>query len=156
MRPAEFKTIRENLGLTSAWVADQAGVSMRKVKYAEAGAEGRTRISDDLVAFIERLESEADAWIRDMAEKLEGLPAVALVRFADDQELWRFCPEMEPLPAVAYAARLYRLRQLLLANGQRVTIDYLDQAEFQAWLGDRRNSRAARQEWLAEKQVTKG
>lgn len=151
MRPAEFKTIRENLGLTSAWVANQAGVSMRKVKYAEAGAEGRTRISDDLVAFIERLESEASAWTRSIAEKLSGLPEVVLVRFADDQELWRFCPQLEPLPAVAYAARLYRLRQLLLANGQRVSIDYADPTEFQAWLGGRRNSSAARQEWLAEK-----
>lgn len=156
MRPAEFKTIRENLGLTSAWVAEQAGVSMRKVKYAEAGADGRSRVSSDLVAFMERLEGEAEAWTRAMAKELAGLPTVALVRFADDQELWRFCPNLEPLPATAYAARLYRLRQLLLANGQRVTIDYLDTSEFHAWLGDRRNSSAARQEWLSEKQVKKG
>lgn len=151
MKPAEFKTIRENLGLTAAWVADQAVVSMRKVKYAESGAEGRVRVSDDLMAFILRQDREAADWAAAMATRLSGQPEVALVRFADDEELWRFCPELQPLPAMAYAARLYRVRQLLLARGQRVSIDYLDREEFQAWLGGRRNSSATRQEWFLER-----
>lgn len=37
MTPAEFKTIRESLGLTAQWIAENAGVKLRTAQYWEAG-----------------------------------------------------------------------------------------------------------------------
>ncbi len=150
MTPAELKTLRESLGLSAQWVADQSGVRLRTVQYWEAG---RMPVPEDVAALLSRIDaqyeravSEALAAINEAPEK----PAeVVLVRYRSDADLWRFRPDMEPLPASSHAALLSRLRRALWTAGVPSVIEYMEPDEYLAWLGKRKDTDAMRAAWAA-------
>lgn len=65
MTPAEFKTIRESLGLSAQWLADAVHVDQRTVRRWEDGA---IPLRADIVELLMRLDERMDA---DVAAALE-------------------------------------------------------------------------------------
>lgn len=130
MTSAELKTFRESLGLTVGWLAAQANVRERTVRYWESG---RTRVPDDVTAIIKDAEDKAqlavDAVMEYATLKTERRPgeSIDLRRFRDDAELWRWHPTMEPLPATWHAAALARAARALGERGIGATIRYMDE-----------------------------
>ncbi len=129
MTPAELKTNREALGLPVSWLAAQAEVSERTVRYWESG---RNQVPEDVVDIIEHVEAVArdfvDQALTVVAEATaehSGPPEVIdLRRFATDAELWRQHPEVRPLPATWHAACLARIARELEARGIPAVIEY--------------------------------
>lgn len=71
MTPAEFKTIRESLGLSAQWLADAVHVDQRTVRRWEDGA---IPLRADIVELLTRLDAQMDADV-----------ATALKDWLDDQ-----------------------------------------------------------------------
>lgn len=65
MTPAEFKTIRESLGLSAQWLADAVHVDQRTVRRWEDGA---IPLRADIVELLTRLDEQMDT---DVATALE-------------------------------------------------------------------------------------
>lgn len=65
MTPAEFKTLRESLGLSAQWLADAVHVDQRTVRRWEDGA---IPLRADIVELLTRLDERMDA---DVATALE-------------------------------------------------------------------------------------
>lgn len=154
MTPAEFKTIRESLGLTAQWIADQAGVKLRTCQYWEAG---RMAVPKDVSKFLEEIDKNIEAsvaksmaLIDEMTQKLGAPPEeVTLLRYKTDQDLWRFRPDMKPLPATAHAAMLSRLRRALSTRQIPSAIEYMEPSEYLSWLDNRPDTEAERAAWAA-------
>lgn len=133
MTPAELKTYREALGLPVAWLAEQAGVAERTVRYWESG---RNRVPDDVAEIIQRAEAATRrlvaAWLaqvvelhRETADALGGEPeGVDLLRYSTDAALWRAHPDLRPLPATCHAAALARLAREMEARGIQAVIEW--------------------------------
>lgn len=153
MTPAEFKTLRESLGLTAQWVADHAGVKLRTVQYWESGRmnvpEG---VSDMLFSIDKKLEAsvaQAVIFIHDFVKKCEAPAVCAFVRYRTDADLWRFRPDMKPLPATTHAVMLARLRRALAAWDIPTAIEYMVPDDYLAWLAGRPDTEAERAAWAA-------
>ncbi len=129
MTPAELKTNREALGLTVGWLAEQAGVGERSVRYWEAGA---SPVPDDVAALIVSIEAKARqlvtqalAQVDEVVRAQGGTPeAVDLRRYATEVELWRKHPGFKPLPATWHASVLARIARSLEARGIASVIEY--------------------------------
>lgn len=154
MSPAELKTLRESMGLSQQWLADRAGVRLRSVQYSE---DGRSAVKEDVAALVLDMDARLDALIHIMMEIIRrralaghGKPeTVALIRYRDDADLWRFRPEMHGFPASYHAAMVSRLRRALWAEGIASVIEYMDPEAYAAWLDGRADSEAMRGAWAA-------
>lgn len=152
MTPAELKTIRESLGLPLQWVADQARVKLRTAQYWE---QGRNAVPQDVADMMNGLDEQfwqlvADylTQVKEIADEDGALPEeVVLIRYRTDADLWKFHPDFRPIPAGAHAALLSRTRRALWEIGVPSIIEYMDPAEYWAWLGDREDDEAMRSEW---------
>lgn len=129
MTPAELKTRREALGLTVGWLAEQAGVGERTVRYWESG---RNQVPDDVAGLILRIDAQAEKMVAealavvDETTRVHGGPpeCVDLRRYATDAELWRKHPGLRPLPATFHASVLDRTRRALAGRGIESVIEY--------------------------------
>lgn len=107
MTAAEFKVVREFLGLTGDWLAAHLGVSPRTVRHWEAG---KYDIPDGVRLAIEQLEHDAGEFIGGVAEKLMDLPDPGVVTYRDDAEYHAAHPE-SPFPASWHRAVVARVAQ---------------------------------------------
>jgi len=153
MTPAEFKTIRESLGLTAQWIAANAGVKLRTAQYWEAG---RMAVPADVASMLDRIDkildsavAQAVAHIDELAEHHGAPPEITLVRYRTDADLWRFRPDMKPLPAATHAAMLSRLRRVLWSRSIPSVIEFLDPDEYTTWLAGRQDTETERANWAA-------
>ena len=129
MTGAELKTLRESLGLSVAWLAVQAGVQERTVRYWESG---RVAVPVDVAGLIARIEAstgehvaQALAVVAETTADQGAAPeSVDLRRYGTDDELWRAHPGLRPLPATWHAATLARVRRALAEQGVPARIEY--------------------------------
>lgn len=128
MTPAEFKTLREALGLTLNWVAEQAGVYIRTAQYWESGRQSPPA---DVVDMLQRLDAQIDKVVietldtyADVAETNGEPEDVELYRYRENIDLWTEKPEMRPLPVTYHAAMLHRVAKALRNIGLTVQIVY--------------------------------
>ena len=126
MTPAELKTLREACGLPQSWLAHQAQVNERTVRYWESG---KSSVPDDVAALISRIDAQLDTAAHGALEQAQALATahgapqeVTLYRYDTDAELWERRPDMAGLPVTCHAALLARARRLLSAAGFRVVI----------------------------------
>lgn len=117
MSPAELKTLREACGLPQSWLAHQARVNERTVRYWESG---KSSVPDDVAALISRIDAQLDTAARGALEQAQALATahgepqdVTLYRYDTDAELWERRPDMAGLPVTCHAALLARARRLL-------------------------------------------
>ncbi|OJY94409.1 MAG: hypothetical protein BGP25_05305 [Lysobacterales bacterium 63-13] len=129
MTPAELKTHREALGLTVGWLAEQARVGERTVRYWESG---RNAVPEDVADLIRRIEMKTRAMVtaaldsvgQILAEEGGSPESVDLRRYASDAELWSKHPAFRPLPATWHAVTLARIARELDARGIHSVIEY--------------------------------
>ena len=157
MTPAEFKTIRERLGLTAQAFGFllPRKVRERTVRYWESGGQP---IPDDagdflleLDAFAEAQAANALAVVQDATQAQGGPPeSLCLLRYADDSDLPT--AELRSLGAGFHSAMTGRVREALERAGVLVRIVYYDKPACGAWLRaqDLRNDAAGRSAWAAE------
>ncbi|MFI2078537.1 helix-turn-helix domain-containing protein [Streptomyces triculaminicus] len=107
MTPAEFKVVREFLGLTGDWLAGHLGVSGRTVRSWEAG---KHPIPDGVRLEIEDLEARTAGFISGCISQLKDLPDPRVITYRDDTEYHTTHPEM-PFPASWHRAVIARIAQ---------------------------------------------
>lgn len=105
MTDAEFRTIREFLGLTGDWLAVHLGVNPRTVRSWE---QGRYPIPDGVRLAIEDLEARTGAFIGGCVEALMDLPDPGVIVYRSDAEYHTAHPEIE-FPASWHRAVVARV-----------------------------------------------
>lgn len=152
MTAAELKTLRESLGLTLKWVADQAGVKLRTAQYWE---QGENQVPADVAEMLKNVNNQLWAMVEQTSETIKeaikehGSPAqIDLVRYRTDADLWRFQPEFSPLPATCHGMLLSRIMREI--DFLPVRIIYMQPENYEAWLNGRKDSSELRARWASE------
>lgn len=128
MNSAEFKTLREAIGLSVSDVAKMASVKSRSVQYWESA---RSQPPDDVCDRLLEIDTQIDAGVRDALAAIEGLlnesggaDEITLMRYLDADDLWGAHPEFDGLPVTCHAAYLARVKRALETKGEVVRIVY--------------------------------
>lgn len=116
MTAAEFKVVREFLGLSVEWLASHLGVVGRTVRHWETG---RYSIPDGVRLSIERLEETTAATVSAAIDQLMDVPDPAVITYRSDEEYHAAHPE-QPFPASWHRAVVARVAQEVPA----LVIDY--------------------------------
>ncbi|TAL87484.1 MAG: DUF1870 family protein [Candidimonas sp.] len=155
MTSAELKTIRESLGLSLQWVADQAHVQLRTAQYWESG---RNQVPADVAQMLTALDeqlwgvvAETLKQVQTLAEQSGALPEqIALIRYRNDADLWAFRPDFKPMPVGTHAALLSRVRRKLWEIGVPSVIEYMEPEIYKKWLAERQDNESLRAQWALE------
>ncbi|WP_051698511.1 helix-turn-helix domain-containing protein [Streptomyces albus] len=123
MTAAEFKVVREFLGLTGDWLASHLGVDPRTVRHWE---QGKYAIPDGVRLEIEKLERQTGEFVSGIVEKLMDLPDPGVITYRNDDEYHAAHPEI-PFPAAWHRAVVARVAQEVPA----LSITYADSVEQQ-------------------------
>lgn len=107
MTDAEFKVVREYLGLTLDWLADHLNVSSRTVRHWEAG---KYPIPDGVRLAMEDLERRTGEFVAAITEKLLDLPEPGVITYRNDADYHAAHPEV-PFPAAWHRAVIARAAQ---------------------------------------------
>ncbi len=107
MTDAEFRVVREYLGLTGDWLARHLGVSPRTVRHWE---QGKYPIPDGVRLEMEDLERRTSEFVSGVIEKLMDIPDPGLVTYRTDAEYHAAVPE-SPFPASWHRAVIARVAQ---------------------------------------------
>ncbi|GAX57263.1 helix-turn-helix domain-containing protein [Streptomyces olivochromogenes] len=107
MTDAEFKVVREFLGLTGDWLAAHLGVSSRTVRHWE---QGKYPIPDGVRLAIEDLERRTGEFIGGAVDKLMDIPDPGLITYRSDAEYHAAHPEAD-FPASWHRAVVARIAQ---------------------------------------------
>lgn len=123
MRPAEFRTRLDALGVSRDFVADRAGIT-RLVVFRNQD-EGRKRdVNPRLVEVLLDLEREFGAAVAAIALDAEGADLQVLPRYATEAEWNHAVPE---LPGWPFSVQPHLLAAVQRRLGGRVTIEYAPQ-----------------------------
>lgn len=107
MTDAEFRVVREFLGLTGDWLAAHLGVSPRTVRHWE---QGKYAIPDGVRLEMEDLERRTAEFISGIIPQLMDLPDPGVLTYRTDAEYHAVHPEV-PFPASWHRAVVARIAQ---------------------------------------------
>jgi transcriptional regulator with XRE-family HTH domain len=107
MTDAEFRVVREYLGLTGDWLAGHLGVNPRTVRSWE---QGKYAIPDGVRLELEDLEVRTAEFIAGIVPKLLDLPDPGILTYRSDAEYHTAHPET-PFPASWHRAVCARIVQ---------------------------------------------
>lgn len=107
MTDAEFKVVREYLGLTGDWLAAHLGVSPRTVRHWE---QGKYAIPDGVRLALEELEQHTAEAVGQAVEQLMDLPDPGVITYRSDEEYHAAHPEAQ-WPASWHRAVIARVAQ---------------------------------------------
>ncbi|WP_343242309.1 MULTISPECIES: DUF1870 family protein [unclassified Streptomyces] len=107
MTAAEFKVVREYLGLTGDWLAGHLGVSPRTVRHWE---QGKYAIPDGVRLQVEDVEQRTGEFVGGIITALMDLPDPTVVTYRDDAEYHAAHPEIS-FPASWHRAVIARVAQ---------------------------------------------
>ena len=107
MTDAEFKVVREFLGLTGDWLAEHLGVSARTVRHWE---QGKYAIPDGVRLALEDLERRTGEFIDGIVPHLLDMPDPGVVTYRTDAEYHAAHPDV-PFPASWHRAVVARVAQ---------------------------------------------
>ncbi len=91
MEPAEFRVVREYLGLSQEWLAGHLGVSRRTIASWE---KGQWPIPDGVRLEMEALESVTADNVSFAIDQLMDLPEPTLLTFRTDEQLTAAHPDL--------------------------------------------------------------
>lgn len=80
---AEFKTLREHLGIPGEWLARHFGVSDRSVRHWDSG---KYPVPERISRWLRWLAEDTEATVAWIAERLETSPERLLVTYRNDEE----------------------------------------------------------------------
>ncbi len=118
MTDAEFRVVREFLGLTGDWLAGHLGVSPRTVRYWE---QGKYPIPDGVRLEIEDLEQRTGEFVAAVVSKMLDVADPVVVTYRSDAEYHEAHPEIG-FPASWHRAVVARIAQEVPG----LAISYLD------------------------------
>ena len=124
MSAAEFKTLREAVGLSISTLVKVIDVDERSIRKWESGKKKVPQdVFEKVVAIDKLLTDTANSEI----EKFKTSPtdSVVLHRFIDEDDLHEQHPEFIGLPIMSYGAMIYRLRQKYLDLGVAVSVEFI-------------------------------
>jgi DNA-binding XRE family transcriptional regulator len=113
MTDAEFKVIREFLGLTGDWLAEYLGVVPRTVRNWE---QGKYAIPDSVRVAIKDLEARTGVFVAGIIRQLMDIPDPVVITYRTDAEYHAAHPEQE-WPASWHRAVVARVAQEVPALG---------------------------------------
>lgn len=123
MHPAEFKTLREALGLTISTLVKVIDVDERTIRKWESGKKKLPQgVIDSLNAIDALLNTTADNLFNSVAQ--DAQQSVILYRFIEEEDLLSEHPEFEGLPMSSYGVVLFRVRQRFIGLNIPVSIEY--------------------------------
>lgn len=105
MTDAEFRVVREFLGLTGDWLAAHLDVSGRTVRNWE---QGKYPVPDGVRLELEDLERRTSEFVGGYVEKLLDMPEPGLVTYRTDAEYHAANPSI-PYPASWHRAVVARI-----------------------------------------------
>lgn len=92
MSDAEFRCLRDWLGLTVAWLAGHLGVAERSVHRWEAGTQ---RVPEGVSAELLRLSEVSDGVLDRLVDALTDAPDPAVLTYRTDADYRLDCPDVE-------------------------------------------------------------
>lgn len=107
MTDAEFRVVREYLGLTGDWLAAHLAVSPRTVRHWE---QGKYAIPDGVRLAMEDLEQRTGTFVAGCVEQLLDLPDPGVPTYRTDAEYHQAHPNIE-FPASWHRAVVARIAQ---------------------------------------------
>lgn len=107
MTDAEFRVIRDWLGLTGDWLAGHLGVSARTVRHWE---QGKYAIPDGVRLELEDLEARTGEFVSGAITQLLNIPEPGIITYRNDAEYHAAHPEI-PFPAAWHRAVVARIAQ---------------------------------------------
>lgn len=162
MNGAEFKTLREACGLSvpdmsRLAISPRTGekVGERTIRYWESGS---VPVPDDVAEILTKLDTmlshaaqqALEAWRAAVKTHGQGPDMVYLVRYRENEDLWRYRADMKGLPATCHAALINRARLALWGVGCATKIVWMEPGEYSKWLAGRKDSESLRVAWAAE------
>lgn len=127
MHPAEFKTLREAVGLSISTLVKVIDVDERTLRKWESGKKKLPQgVIDSLLGIDDLLNKTADHIFKIEKEALDARNdnSVALKRFIEEEDLLNAFPEFEGLPMTSFGVVLFRVRQKFIDLGASVSIIY--------------------------------
>lgn len=107
MTDAEFRVVREYLGLTGDWLARHLGVSDRTIRHWE---QGRYPIPDGVRLELERLEEQTAEFVGAVVDGLCDVPDPVVLVYRSDEQYRTFNPD-QPWLASWHRAAIARVAQ---------------------------------------------
>lgn len=126
MSAAEFRTVRESLGLTYQWMANQMGVTIRALQYAESERNNINPEAKQLLSHVSRVIDLGIA--KGLKIALDnGIKECTLIRYRNDEAFHHAQPSAAPLSVASHAVALSLLQRVLYQHGVVAKIHYADQ-----------------------------
>ncbi|MFT6327786.1 MAG: transcriptional regulator with XRE-family HTH domain [Bermanella sp.] len=123
MHAAEFKTLREAIGLTISTLVKVIDVDERTIRKWESGKKKLPADVIESVVSIDQLLTDTANQLFTELNKPSG-ESVVLDRFIEEEDLLNAYPQFEGLPMSSYGVVLFRLRQKFIDAGVEVSIQY--------------------------------
>lgn len=155
MNATELKTYRQSLWLTREAAAKLFNVQDRVYRYWESGDWA-------IPADVEELLLALDYWLSEFAtnawnayttiDQRQDTPiSVVLIRYSNDEDLWRFYPQMTQLTHTLHAAGIDRARQALQHGGAEVRLVTMERQAYEDWRIEQKmqDSADTRNAWAA-------
>lgn len=127
MHPAEFKTLREAVGLSISTLVNVIDVDERTLRKWESGKKQPPQgVVDSLEAIDALLNKTAAEIVAQHQESMKngGQQGVVLERFIEADNLAAAYPAFAELPTTTFAVVLFRVRQKFIELGVPVSIIY--------------------------------
>jgi hypothetical protein len=105
MTAAEFRVVREFLGLTGDWLAGHFGVDPRTVRSWE---QGRYPIPDGIRIGMENLEQQTGTFIGGVVGQIMDIPEPTVITYRTDADYHEAHPEVD-FPASWHRAVVARI-----------------------------------------------
>lgn len=155
MTAAEFRTLRDALGLSVEACCRIFGVADRTIRRWDSGRlPVPPQVADELRAIDADYDAAAAALIRhytDLSNQHGGAPpagGLVLLRYRTDDDLAHYHPDLRLRGTQAHGAMVDRAARALRAEcGIAPRIEWLDAEAYEAWRGRRPDSEALRSAW---------
>ena len=124
MHPAEFKTLREAVGLSISTLVKVIDVDERSIRKWESGKKKLPKDVIEAVVAIDQLLTDTANLAFDEFQKTPK-DSVVLHRYIEEEDYLSAHPEFEGLPITTYGVALFRLRQKFMDANIPVSIEYI-------------------------------
>jgi hypothetical protein len=137
MEASDFKALRESLGLSPFWLAHN--VRMEEADL-HAWENGELLIPDDAVELLTSISgilAEIEKCVINLYTQSKiakkKLRTVALLQYICCEDLWKYQPELAPLPITTHNILLDRIKQKLATYNIRMITVYMIPEQYEVW-----------------------
>ena len=124
MHPAEFKTLREAIGLSISTLVKVIDVDERSIRKWESGKKKLPLdVIESLVGIDQMVTDTANRMFTELQQ--DSKENVVLHRYTEEEDYLTAHPEFEGLPITTFGVVLFRLRQKFIDAGIPVSIEYV-------------------------------